>query len=54
MTYKVLRLLEYTYPTAEAAEKDMARWGIGAISVAARGQAFIRSTIIQHPEADDE
>jgi hypothetical protein len=55
MSYKVLRLIEYTYPNVEAADADMKRWGVPPVGAKAvvRGTTTIRSTIIQHPSEDE-
>jgi hypothetical protein len=54
MSYKVLRLLEYTYPNAEVADVDMKRWSIPPIGAAGKGTTVIRSTIMQMPGGDEE
>jgi hypothetical protein len=54
MSYRVLRLLEYTYPDAKAADNDMRHWGIPPIGAAGKGTTVIRSTIMQMPGEDDD
>lgn len=54
MSYKVLRLLEYTYPDAEAADGDMKHWEIPPIGTAGKGTTTIRSTIMQMPGDEDK
>lgn len=56
---RVLRLLEYTYPDQEAADRDMANWGVPPVGAREHGQRkphsngmnrmMIRSAIIQQP-----
>jgi hypothetical protein len=56
MSYKVLRLLEYTYNDVEEADEDMKRWSVppnGPLPFMNRGKRGIRSTIIQYPEKDE-
>lgn len=56
MSYKVLRLLEYTYESAEAADEDMKRWGVPPIGPSRYNgphHPTIRSAIIQYPEKDE-
>lgn len=57
MAYRVLRLIEYTYPSVEEAEKDMLRWEIPANGgMGFSGGKIVRSSIIQHtiPNEDKE
>jgi hypothetical protein len=54
MTYKVIRVIEYTYPSVEEANKDMLVWGLGpGDSKEFRKGNIIRSAIIQYPESDE-
>lgn len=50
MAYKVLRLMEYTYPDVETAEEDMRHWTVSG--AAQFGDKIIRSSIIQYPEKE--
>jgi hypothetical protein len=54
MSYRVLRLLEYTYPSAEAADHDMKHWEVPPIGAVGKGMTTIRSTIMQMPGEDEE
>jgi hypothetical protein len=54
MSYKVLRLLEYTYPSVEIADADMKRWEIPPIGAANKATATIRSTVMQMPGEDED
>jgi hypothetical protein len=53
VSYRVLRLLEYTFPDAECADRNMQNWAIPANGVTAYGDNIIRSSIIQYPEKDE-
>jgi hypothetical protein len=46
MTVRILRLMEYTYPDNERAERDMMRWAIPPIGGRLHGDMTIRSTIL--------
>jgi len=54
VSYKVLRVLEYTYPDAVLADVDMKQWEIPPIGAATKGRTVIRSTIMQFPEENDD
>lgn len=50
MSYKVFRLIEYTYPDARSADSDMKRWGVPPVGGRDFGPSeSVRSTIIQYP-----
>lgn len=52
MTVRVIRTMEYTYPSLEKAEQDMARWMVPATGVKAFGPGqLIRSTYLLAPVA---
>jgi hypothetical protein len=46
MTVRVVRLMEYTYPDIEAADRDMRHWQIPANGARDQGNLTIRSSII--------
>ena len=55
MAYKILRLIEYTYPDEFTADQDMMKWQVAAIgSEEFKKGNIIRSTIIQYPERNDD
>jgi hypothetical protein len=55
MGYRILRLMEYTYPSVEEAEQDMRRWHLPACGVFEPRVGYtIHSTIIQHAIPDEE
>lgn len=46
---RVLRLIEYYYPSQEEADLDMSRWNAPAIGARSIAFGVLRSTIIQQP-----
>lgn len=52
MAVRVLRLLEYTYPDAEAALEDMECWAVQN-TYRPKPQTVIRSAVL-HPEFTDD
>jgi len=55
MTVRVIRILEYTYPSHERCEQDMQRWKVGANSVQRHGDMTISSaTMMPRTVAEDE
>lgn len=44
---RILRIIEYTYASNEAAEADMAHWQLPPVGARRRGTTVLRSTIIE-------
>jgi hypothetical protein len=53
MVYKVLRLMEYTYPDEFAFQQDWVNWQVPATGAKKWNNNTIRSSIIQYPEREE-
>lgn len=51
MPYTVVRVLEYTYPTAARAMEQIARWAIPATGERVFGDETIRSHLVEDPQS---
>lgn len=54
MSVELIRILQYTYPDLETADKDLAQWQVPAMGTCRLGLVTIRSAITPNFIADED